>query len=331
MPTTRRTRRGRSRRPAAVPASAPTPSIRASQAEFTKPMPPILPIAAGAAIVGGVAYLLLRPSTSQAAPMPQQLPSGLPPTTQLPSSPLPSGYYPSGTGQNVGLTSGPNGADPSPSLVARLRGSDAAKRIFATQALAYSTRYTDAVPDGIEGPITDGIIQSTVGATSFAPQLYPAIRQALLAQPAASEMGMRILPYTLPNDLIKSVNQVAVSMDPQTPLLQVLPQVPNPAGQVMPFAGYSRIPSASPGNTVGQNPGYGVITDPYGLNLGIWQRFAGGGHYAPSGNVAADIGRNPIAGQTGPFFQGYPGADAMMRMGFSPPRPVGQAQSRPSK
>lgn len=252
--------------------------------------------------------------------------SKTPPVTVL-TPPGASGYFPSSTGQNVGLTSGPNGADPSPSLVARLRGSTAAQQIFALQALAYSTHYTDAIPDGIEGPITDGILTSTVGASRFSPSLYPAVRAALLAQPTASEMAMRNLPYTLPSDLIASIGQTAASMDPQSPQLAVLPQISGgaataninswlaalPAGQVMPFAGYSRIPSVSPGNTVGQNPGYGVMTDPSGLNIGLWQFYTS--RYAPSGNIAADLGRNPIAGQDGGFFQGYPGVDAMRRMG----------------
>lgn len=216
-----RTRRSR-------PASD-SPSIRASRAEFTH-KPPIVPIVLGAGIVGGLAYLLLKPSSANAAPMP--LP-GSPPTTQLPAfpAPPPSGYYPSGTG---GITFGQNGADPSPALVTRLRGSLAARQLFAMQALAYSTRYTDAIPDGIEGPITDGIIQSTVGATRFSPTLYPAIQRALLAQPTASEMAMRLLPYTLPNDLIGSINQAATAMSSTSPLVQALPQLANASSGVAP-------------------------------------------------------------------------------------------------
>lgn len=215
-----------------------TPSIRASRAEFLPKGPPIVPIVLGATIVGGLAYLFLRPSTAAALPMPQTgtAGTGTPPVTNLPAAPV-SGYYPSGTGSTVGLSFGPNGADPSPALVARLRGSLAARQIFALQALAYSLRYTDAIPDGIEGPITDGIIQSTVGATRFSPSLYPAIQRAILATPTASEMAVRVLPYTLPSDLIPLVNQAARSMSSTSPLVQVLPQLPNASSGAVSPAG----------------------------------------------------------------------------------------------
>ena len=205
-----------------------SPSIRASRDEFLPKKPPIVPIVLGAGIVGGLAYLLLKPSNASAAPMP-----GTPPTTQLPA-PGPSGYYPSGTGSSVGVTFGPNGADPSPALVTRLRGSLAARQIFALQALAYSTRYTDAVPDGIEGPITDGILTSLVGASRFSPSLYPAAQRALLSNPTASEFAMRTLPYTLPNDLISQINQAATGMSSTSPLVQALPQIPNASGDIQP-------------------------------------------------------------------------------------------------
>lgn len=258
-----------------------------------------MPLIIGGAAIGAGAYLLFR-SRAQAAPLPSTVtttPSRTPLSPPAPSTP---------TITETAATVGPNGEDPSPALVARLRQSQDARNIFAVQALAYSYNYTDAVPDGIQGPVTTALLQQLTGSATFGPNTLQDAQFIIDSSPSG-QFGARVLPFTLPNDLIQSINSTIASYYPQGHLLQVLPQISSPAGQVMPYASYSRIPSVLPGNTVGANPGYGVITDPWGLNMGLWQGLAGDGFFSPSGVVQADLNMNPIAGQDGGYFMGYPG------------------------
>jgi hypothetical protein len=289
----------------------------------------ILPIVLGAGAAGAVAYFIFRKSASAALP---------PSSVYQPSNSVGISASSGGSQTSTGTTFGPNGADPSPSLVARLRGSDLARQIFFLQAYLYSIGFTSAIPDGIEGPVTDSMISgATQGAyTSYGPGVLTAVRQGVMN--TANSNTLRNLPFTLPSDVIAAVQTSAGSVDPGSILgssdLMVLPTSPTPAtpgpvtnppymglvnntlapasgtrpaGQMIPVAGYQRPPSLAPFNSVAGNPGWGVITDPNGINIGLWNALAGWQH-APlgTGNVATDVKRNPVAGQGGTFFDGYP-------------------------
>ena len=52
----------------------------------------------------------------------------------------------------------PGSTPASASLESRLLGSRAARQIFNIQAVAYQTGFSDARPDGVWGPITQGIV-----------------------------------------------------------------------------------------------------------------------------------------------------------------------------
>lgn len=285
----------------------------------------------GAGAVGVVAYLILRPRRAAAAPAPTGLPA---------QRPQPQALGLGGPTTNIPI--GPNGPDPSPSLVARLASDDNARQIFALQANAYTVGYTNAVPDGIEGSVTDTVISNLTNGTytSYSPAAFSAARQALDAyavqqvRSGAGAVGGRQLPFTLPSGIIGLVNQSAANVDSgahpvnaattevaSTTQESAQPQsaqdfggVPAPAGQAIPVAGYSRPPSMQMMNSVGGNPGWGVIVDPNGLNIGLWEMLAGWQH-APNGtgSIAADLKRNPIAGQGGLYWNAWPSFDAIGR------------------
>ena len=187
----------------------------------------------------------------------------------------------------------------SPTTLARLRASALARQIFALQAMAYTTGYSNVVPDGIESGSTDGIIRSLTNAGSYGHGVLAAARNAL-----NGARVVRLLPFQLPTDVITAINHSALAADPNAVLLQAHQA---PAGQaIIPVAGYGRIPSIQPSNSVGGNPGFGVYTDPNGMNIGLYELLYGHGQFTPSGSIAADIGINPVAGQDGGYFAGYP-------------------------
>lgn len=305
------------------------PSSRASKPE---PIGPV-PIAIGAAVVGGIAYWFLRPQSAAAAaaPTPTALSASSTSSSSQASTSQSSqpGSMPSQSGgqyqaypQLYGTvatapgqptlapvsdidTSVPNPSGQavvpgiSPTTLARLRNSGLARQIFALQAMAYVTGYSNVVPDGVEGGSTDAVIRGLTGTTSYAQGTLAAVRGAL-----SGSKVIRSLPFALPPDVITAVNHSALSADPNTILLQVRQA---PAGQaIIPVAGYGRIPSSQYANTVGGNPGFGVYVDPYGMNIGLYEQLYGHGQWTPSGSIAADIGINPIAGQDGGYFAGYP-------------------------
>lgn len=291
--------------------------------------------------IGFVLYLINRSNTSATTAPALVVPN--PPAT------MPA---PSLTVSRVGPTAGPNGPDPSPAVVARLRSNDSeAKNVFGIQAMAYSYRVTDAIPDGIDGPVTDALISTMTGgqSTTYGPSV-PANARAYVDNLGVSP---RLLPFTLPMDVIDSVNEQQHFIDSGAHPLQVLPTigpslpagnammvrnagyamhtarigsmsmhrpttpavarpsnaspVRRPAAQaVIPYAGFDRPLTVLPTNAVGSNPGYGVMTDPRGLHIGLWDAIEGRYH-APLGTgiVAADNGANPIAGQPGGYWSGY--------------------------
>jgi hypothetical protein len=308
---------------------------------------PWLAIGLGAAALAGGVYLLLRPRTAGAATPGLgttlgRTQAGLPAPRTIPETvltpPGPSGLNPPSSG-----TIGPNGPDPDPALVDRLRASDQARQIFALQAMLYSAGFADPltgnlqVPDGIEGPITDRQIAriNQLGSYSSEPGRFTnrSIMNAdgvLQAQAGGSlqGFGLQLLPFTLPQDVLDAVNSSAAAVDTFYPSVQARPQI-SPAGQayypgsidpasfypnatgvgIIPYPGMDRPRTVLPSNTVGANPGYGVFTDPRGLNIGLWQQLEGRFH-SPLGTgvLHADVNANPVAGQRGGYWAGYPGA-----------------------
>jgi hypothetical protein len=244
---------------------------------------------------------------------------------------------------------GPNGPQAPATLISRLRTSDSARQIFALQSLFYSYGFTNASPDGLEGPVTDGLIAqiNSLGSFTNEPARFTARSIGNAAAVLSQRYGAprRVIPFTLPNDVINLVNASIARVSSLAPLLQVLPTTPpdqfaqagatggfvgnagrvlrpagrvqsqaptvngrpvHPAGQVIPVAGYDRPLTVQPTNTVSSSPGWGVLTDPRGLNIGLWEAMEGWMH-APLGTgvVAADVHQNPVAGQPGGYWAGY--------------------------
>lgn len=306
-PSSRRSSRRPSSGRSAVVARAPVGAAPAGGV-------PWVPVVLGLGAVGVGAYFLLKPRAAAAVPPPVPttlLRSGASSPAFLP--PPPSGLGVAGVpgAGAAGTTYGPGGIpDPPPALVLRLRGSSSVRQVFALQALLYSYGFTEAVPDGLEGPVTDGLIGAVNqlrgrpgDPTRFAPQALANAREAMEARFGGGPT--HLLPFTLPPDVIASVNNDALAADGAYPLLQVQPTTA-PAGQVIPTAGYGRPFAVHPSNTVGASPGLGALTDPQGLNIGLWEALRSGWH-GPigTGQVAADVGQNPIAGQGGGYAQGW--------------------------
>lgn len=99
-------------------------------------------------------------------------------------------------------------------LVSRLSSSDAARQVFAYQALMYEWNITGAVPDGLMGPVTAGLIRSLDIQSSISPpsgnfrgatsvrRLVDVIRRTN----GGNLPAPRLLPFTLPRSVISQVN-----------------------------------------------------------------------------------------------------------------------------
>lgn len=262
-------------------------------------------IGLGAAAIGAGYLLMTRQSAAAVPPLPPPG-GGTGPST-------PPANAPTGVGSAPVPSMGPNGPNPPSALVNRLRTSETARRVFALQALAYSYAVTDAVPDGIEGPVTDGIIRSLGQSAPMTNSTLGGVDTSLRTRFGDID-AYRSLPFTLPQDVIDAVNRSAASIDPSYPTLQVFPTVEwqtlavNPSGQVMiPYPGYSRAyMDDAPSNSVSASPGYGVGIDPYGMNLGLWSTFGPSGAMGSgTGRVYQDVGAGPIAGSSGNAWCGY--------------------------
>lgn len=193
-----------------------------------KKSPPWGLIAAGAGIAG--VGTLIWYKMAHAAPA--ALPSGTQ-TSALPpgvTATAPSHTTTAGTpSQGYTPTYGIGGVqDPSPSLVSRLTASDQARQVFALQSLLYSYGYTDAIPDGIEGGETDYLIGqiNQLGSFSGEPNHYTrnTIRnayQVMQARFGSNPIDYRVLPYSLPSDVIDAVNRSQNAVAPGVPPIQV--------------------------------------------------------------------------------------------------------------
>jgi len=163
-------------------------------------------IALGALAVGIPIYLLTRSSTAYAGVLPGT-----------------GGKVPSTGGGTGGARTTPTGGG-TPSNVApsatlqRLLTDQRARQIFNVQAVAYEFGLTDAIPDGVYGPVTRGIINSAqrnagVGATStFAANVLSLVR-ADGQHYSGSTTPTRSLPISLPQGVVSSLNADALAVD----------------------------------------------------------------------------------------------------------------------
>ena len=113
------------------------------------------------------------------------------------------------------------------SLASLLCTSAQARAIFNFQALLYEFGYTSAIPDGIMGPITQGLIAQVNNdtgngsSTSWNSGLLQEAHLAVLAANGANAQPTQALPMSLPVDVIHLLNQDALAADPNAILIQV--------------------------------------------------------------------------------------------------------------
>jgi hypothetical protein len=117
-------------------------------------------------------------------------------------------------------------------LVQRLRGSDAARQVFGLQSAMYSTGLTGAVPDGLLGPTTAGLIRQITalagspvsgvfrGRATF-DDLASANAHRFTTGAAGYQLihAPRLIPMQLPADVIRLVNASTTRVG--GPLIQV--------------------------------------------------------------------------------------------------------------
>jgi len=102
-------------------------------------------------------------------------------------------------------------------IAARLQGNPAALQLYAFQALAYETRLTDALPDGLMGPVTSQVISSLQQRDNlpitgtFDPSLISAIVDVTGYTAGAS---LRPLPDALPDAIVSQLNAFIASQVP---------------------------------------------------------------------------------------------------------------------
>lgn len=135
--------------------------------------------------------------TNGAAPAPEPpIAAPVPPTAPSPT-PAPVAGTPAHTG-----------------LVARLSTSDAARQIFVFQALAYEWMMTGALPDGLMGPVTAGLIRSVDLQSSVSPPsgnfrgatTINRLTDVIMRGGGGALPAPRVLPFTLPRSVISQVN-----------------------------------------------------------------------------------------------------------------------------
>lgn len=260
------------------PASVARTSVQPKADYSAAPM-----VAAVAVIAGGIAYLIFMPRTPAiAAPMPLPQPTRATPQQSTPVAP----------------SVGPNGPDPAPALVARLSSSDNdPKYIFYIQAMMYSNYLTDAIPDGIDGPQTDAMISRATGgqSTTYGPMVPAAVR----AYVAQNSQGTRMLPFTLPQSVIDSVNSAASFIDSGAQPLQVMPTVPTismPAGRAISGTRSMARPTAHavarPAGQAAARPMVASVTIPAGQTAARNGQVAAPGLYIPPGAYVAWLAHN---------------------------------------
>jgi hypothetical protein len=169
--------------------------------------------------IGGVVYLAVKYF-------------GVP---KLPSTAVPLtgiGVPPGGPG--LGGNHPGSAPTPPPALVALLRSNPTARKVFLFQASMYSYFQTDALPDGQIGPVTRAMVakvnralnpmdSSTVLDDGVLQRLGSALRTLTNThQGDASQARVRILPGTLPQDVIDQVNAAGLAVASDVPPLQIM-------------------------------------------------------------------------------------------------------------
>lgn len=224
----------------------------AGKATSKSPTPYVL---AGLGVGLGV-WLLTR--SSQAAPMGPGMQTGSYPSLPAPASTGAGGT--SGAAGGAGGSGGSGGATYNTSmsdvnrlatLYSRLRGDANAQAIYAFQALMYQANFTNAVPDGLMGPVTTAMIQSIQQRDSlpvtgtFDTSLFAAIQDVTGWSSSTAYTDMRQLPDTLPDDIVTALDQVVQTADPswQGPIINayMIPAAPT-SGPSSSFTAYN--PSA---------------------------------------------------------------------------------------
>lgn len=184
----------------------------------------VVPVVGGAALLG-LGYLLLRSSGASAA-------TPLPADASVPTTPLPPGTA-TVDGRPATSPTGytPPVPGPTPSrleaLVARLRASDDARKVYYFQSIPYAFGYTNDRPDGIVGPRTRALITYVATQNGVADhgvvtdQLVRFVgptMQAWAGDPTARPT--RVVPDALPADVKALVNATARRVAPDGFLLQ---------------------------------------------------------------------------------------------------------------
>lgn len=112
-------------------------------------------------------------------------------------------------------------------IVARLRSSETARQIFAFQAMMYSWRAFDWLPDSWDGPNTQTMtrtVNTRPGVVNPSSTFRPAVLD--LANTYLTNREIEVTPrmiYKLPADVIHLVNATMLRNVPGGPLLQSLP------------------------------------------------------------------------------------------------------------
>ena len=107
-----------------------------------------------------------------------------------------------------------------------LATSSTARAIYNFQALLYSFGYTSAAPDGVMGPVTQGLIaqvnQITGNGSSSAwtSDILQRAHLAMLVTYGANAQPLRNVPTTLPASVIAQLNADALAADPNAVLIQ---------------------------------------------------------------------------------------------------------------
>jgi hypothetical protein len=127
-------------------------------------------------------------------------------------------------------TAPPSATEKRTLLINRLRSNEEARENFAFQSLLWSWEYTNAVPDGVMGQVTRGLIKQINMADNptldiahasdrFDGQLMNRTMQVLINLKGHSPN--RLLPFTLPIDVVHAVNTTFDRLSPNIAVLQV--------------------------------------------------------------------------------------------------------------
>lgn len=118
-------------------------------------------------------------------------------------------------------TTTPNTTATTTDLVTRLSTSQLSRAIYNFQALLYEYGYTNAVPDGVDGPVTrsltDQVDRDTQGITGTP---LEKAHFAVLVRFGVNAQPIRTVPDVLPVSVINQLNADARLLDPNAVLIQ---------------------------------------------------------------------------------------------------------------